>query len=74
MLAYILFLFIALFGGFFILTGGLYLSLGWFKFFYHGLLGWHRPDDTLECDGVNIKSTCKYCGKEIMQDSQGNWF
>jgi hypothetical protein len=23
---------------------------------------------------VNLKSTCSKCGKEVMQDSQGNWF
>lgn len=38
------------------------------------ILGWHRPKREAFFDGVNIHSKCKYCGKEIMQDSQGNWF
>jgi hypothetical protein len=25
-------------------------------------------------DGCNMHSTCVVCGKEVMQDSQGNWF
>ena len=37
-------------------------------------LGWHKPNDTMVFDGVSWGSTCKYCGKAIMQDSQGNWF
>ena len=54
---------------------GLYFGLGWFKFFYHDLLEWHRPDDSPQwSDGLSIHCRCKYCGKEIMQDSQGNWF
>lgn len=52
----------------------LYETLGWFKRFYHDVLGWHKPTDEKEFDGCNICSHCKYCGKEIMQDSQGNWF
>ena len=52
----------------------LYLKFGWFKGFYHDILGWHEPTDEMEFDGYNTCSHCKYCGKEIMQDSQGNWF
>ena len=25
-------------------------------------------------DGATFHSTCSICGKEVMQDSQGNWF
>lgn len=25
-------------------------------------------------NGVNIHAKCKYCGKDIIRDSQGNWF
>ena len=54
---------------------GLYFKLGWFKFWYHDLLAWHTPDDGPESfDGCSIHARCKHCGKEIMQDSQGNWF
>ena len=40
----------------------------------HDILGWHKPNDNYERRGINIISTCKICGKKIMQDSQGNWF
>lgn len=54
----------------------LYFKLGWFKCFYHDIMGWHRPDYNKDAwsDGLSLHATCKYCGKEIMQDSQGNWF
>ena len=52
----------------------LYENFGWFKGFYHDVLGWHKPTDEKEFDGYNTHSHCKYCGKGIMQDSQGNWF
>lgn len=46
-----------------------------FKRFYHNILEWHLPDDKPQkFDGCNIHAHCKLCGKEIMQDSQGNWF
>lgn len=51
----------------------LYFDFGWFKGFYHDVLGWHEPIDEWEFDGC-VHSVCKYCGKEIMRDSQGNWF
>ena len=41
----------------------------------HDVLSWHLPDDKPQkFDGCTIHSHCKFCGKEIMQDSQGNWF
>lgn len=53
----------------------LYFKLGWFKVFYHDFLHWHAPDDSpYYCDGLTEHATCKWCGKDIMQDSQGNWF
>jgi len=46
-----------------------------FNWFYHDVLEWHLPDDEPQkFDGCNIHTHCKFCGKEIMQDSQGNWF
>ena len=59
-----------------IITGVLYMiSKGkTFKSFYHNSLGWHIPNDELGFDGCSLRSTCKLCGKEIMQDSQGNCF
>ena len=56
-------------------AAGLYFICGFMKFYYHGLLGWHRPDDSpIWNDGCSNHCKCKYCGKNIMLDSQGNWF
>jgi len=46
-----------------------------FKWFYHNILGWHLPNNKpQEFDGCSFHTHCKICNKEIMQDSQGNWF
>ena len=47
-----------------------------FNWFYHNILEWHLPDDDKpqEFDGYSFHAHCKFCNKEIMQDSQGNWF
>jgi len=39
-------------------------------------MGWHSPDHTKRLDptGFQMLATCCGCGKEIIQDSQGNWF
>lgn len=36
-------------------------------------LDWHKPMYIVR-KGINTCSYCMYCHKEIMQDSQGNWF
>lgn len=36
-------------------------------------LKWHKPKK-MQVLGVNIHSECEYCGKQILRDSQGNWF
>lgn len=53
-----------------------YFKLGWFKKFYHDIMGWCTPDKQAEqwFDGLSVHCTCRHCHKEIMQDSQGNWF
>lgn len=51
-----------------------YLFTGFGKRLYHDLMGWHQPDNSRSFDGCSEHSRCKYCGKEIMQDGQGNWF
>ena len=53
-----------------------YFKYGFGKWFYHDFLGWHAPDKTERCmyDGLSMHSHCKFCHKEIMEDSQGNWF
>lgn len=59
-----------------LVTGIIYLiSKGrLFKLFYHDILEWHLPNGEQGFDGCSVHSVCKFCGKEIMQDSQGNWF
>jgi hypothetical protein len=54
----------------------LYLKKGIGKWFYHDILEWHVPDNSgvYKYDGLNLKTICRHCKKEIMQDSQGNWF
>ena len=58
----------------FLVPAILYLAIGWNKWLFHNLLGWHKPIKEKTFKGINIISKCKYCGKEIAQDSQGNWF
>lgn len=56
-------------------TAGLYLWKGFCRTFYHDILGWHQPDNSpTTSDGLSSHATCKWCHKDIMQDSQGNWF
>lgn len=54
----------------------LYEDHGFMKKLFHDKLGYHTPgrDGTLWYDGCSNHSKCKYCGKSIIQDSQGNWF
>ena len=53
-----------------------YFKFGLGKWFFHDIMGWHIPDrgEKKTHDGLSYHSRCKHCGKEIMQDSQGNWF
>lgn len=54
----------------------LYFLFGVGKWLYHDALGWHQPRKDVKdgFDGCSVHNICKHCGKEIMQDSQGNWF
>ena len=52
----------------------LYDKYGFMKWFYHDILGWCESEETIYLAGINLKSKCKYCGKTILQDSQGGWF
>lgn len=40
----------------------------------HDILGLHVPNNVYYFDGISVHSYCKICNKEIIQDSQGNWF
>ena len=56
-------------------------SANWFKRlvsslwrFKHEKLGWHNNKGREGFfDGATLHAKCS-CGKEVMQDSQGNWF
>ncbi len=59
----------------------IYLASGgkFFKKIYHDKLGWHLvyPEDYINnttFDGCSEHNHCSLCGKEVMRDSQGNWF
>ena len=51
-----------------------YFKFGIGKWLLHDIMHWHLPDETSSFDGCSNHSYCKFCNKEIMQDSQGNWF
>lgn len=37
--------------------------------------GWHNGDGGWKnFDGCSVHAICSKCKKEVMQDSQGNWF
>ncbi len=56
-------------------AASLYFAFGFLKFFYHDFLGWHAPKGQYQwSDGCSARAVCRHCGKDIMQDSQGNWF
>ena len=57
----------------FVICSLFYMRCGFFKRFFHDGLHWHEPT-TIWFDGFQVHSICKHCGKEIMRDSQGNWF
>ncbi len=53
----------------------LYFKKGMGKNFYHNVLHWHTPSDGPKTiDECRTGAVCKYCGKKIIMDSQGNWF
>lgn len=52
----------------------MYKRYGAFVWFFHDYLGWHQSEESEEYfDGSEMHSRCKWCGKYITQDSQGNW-
>jgi hypothetical protein len=73
-MVYILSVFLVV-GMIFMITSVIYVKTGLFNAFYHDVLGWHHPDNSPKwSDGCSTHAKCKWCGKDIMQDSQGNWF
>ncbi len=44
-------------------------------FYCCNFLGWHNGKGApMSFDGCSIHAKCTKCGKEVLQDSQGNWF
>lgn len=37
-------------------------------------LGWHRNVTKTNFDGCSQHGKCGRCGKDVIKDSQGNWF
>jgi hypothetical protein len=53
----------------------LYDIFGFFKHFYHDILGWHTPDPAFtkyDESGIRV-SRCKHCGCDLVEDYKGNW-
>jgi len=49
----------------------------WVRSFLHDKIGWHTVAHGIvgwKFDGFNVHNTCDQCGKELLRDSQGNWF
>lgn len=42
----------------------------WFCNFW----GWHKSPKNQGFDGCSFTGVCPRCKKEVLQDSQGNWF
>lgn len=46
-----------------------------FSKFKCNILDWHKPSSKVKyIGGTNFISTCRFCGKEILRDSNGGWF
>jgi hypothetical protein len=44
------------------------------KWYACDAMGWHKAPKVQGFDGASSNGTCPRCHKEVMQDSQGNWF
>ena len=74
-IALIVVLILSIPGALITLLAPLYFKFEFGKTFFHNILGWHLPKKKhIKQEGVNLISQCRLCGREIMQDSQGNWF
>lgn len=52
-----------------------YRRFKWSHRFFHNVLHWHDGEGSGHgFDGASCTSVCSYCGKRVLQDSQGNWF
>lgn len=52
----------------------LYISFGWFSKFFHGVVGFHRPDDrNVWMQGFQKHCRCKVCKRVLVLDEIGEW-
>lgn len=58
----------------FLIGGYLFTQFGILKRIYHDWLGWHQPEKINGFDGCSFTGKCRYCGKKILMDSNGDWF
>lgn len=42
--------------------------------FFCKYFGWHKTPKDITLDGINFKGKCPRCGKEVLRDSNGDWF
>lgn len=42
--------------------------------FFCRFFGWHKRPKRINSKGINLIGKCPRCGKEVIQDSQENWF
>ncbi len=72
-----MYIFLLVFLGSMLLSGFIFLAIDRvFKTHYScDLYGWHNGQNgPAFFDGCSIHAKCNKCGKEVMQDGQGNWF
>jgi hypothetical protein len=50
------------------------IKKGFLKKLLCDILGWHLAPEKIGFDGCSSTGKCPLCKKDIMQDSQGNWF
>lgn len=42
--------------------------------FFCNTMGWHKSPSEITNDGSSNNGKCPRCGKDVLQDSQGDWF
>ena len=52
------------------------MVVSWFheSIWFCNVFGWHKAPKEQGFDGCSANGVCPVCGKEVLQDSQGNWF
>ena len=44
------------------------------RWLLHDVLAWLRPASGRGFDGCSPTAICRDCGRQMLADSQGNWF